>query len=233
MPARRLLDRGAPCGGNRMRRALWTSMAGTALLFGAGCATGPLQNNPVLVAPDRSAFENPLFLPQGPPSYNIVFGKVLDTVSDYFEIAYSNRQEGRIESFPRIAPGLLEPWRPGSPDLYQRTLASFQTIRHRAVVLLSAAADGGYFVDVKIYKELEDLDKPTLNTAGAASFRGLTTIERQFEVIDSTAYEPNWIPVGRDGRDTKLEQVILERIAHFDLSSCPRPEDAALAPPPR
>jgi hypothetical protein len=213
-----------------MRRTFWTSAVGAALLFGGGCASGPLQNNPVLLAPNRAVFENPVFLPQGPPSYNIVFGKVLDTVSDYFEIAYSNRQEGRIESFPRIAPGLAEPWKPGSPDLYQRTLASFQTIRHRAVVLLSAAADGGYFVDVKIYKELEDLEKPTANTASAASFRGLTTIERQFEVIDSTAYESNWIPVGRD---TKLEQVILERIAHFDLSTCPRPEEAAPLPPAR
>jgi len=154
-----------------------------------------------------------------------VFGKVLDAVSDYFEIAYMNRQEGRIESFPRIAPGLGEPWKPGSPDLYQRTLASFQTIRHRAVVLLSVAADGGYFVDVKIYKELEDLDRPVQSTAGAASFRSLTTIERQFEVIDAATYEPLWIPIGRD---TKLEQVLLERIAHFDLSTCVRSEEAPL-----
>ena len=102
-------------------------------------ATGPLQENPILLAPNRAAFENPLFLPQGPASYNVVFGKVLDTVSDYFEIAEVNRQEGRIESFPRVAPGLTEPWKPGSPDLYQRTLASFQSIRHRAVVKLSAA----------------------------------------------------------------------------------------------
>jgi hypothetical protein len=201
------------------------SIAGTALLLGAGCATGPLQNNPVLLSPDRGAFENPVFLPQGPASYNIVFGKVLDSISDYFEIAYANRQEGRIESFPRIAPGLGEPWKPGSPDLYQRTLASFQTIRLRAVVLLSAAADGGYFVDVKIYRELEDLDKPTQSTAGAASFRSLNTVERQFEVIDATAFEPMWIPIGRDA---KLEQLLLERIAHFDLSSCVRPEPAAV-----
>jgi hypothetical protein len=208
-----------------MRPRLWTSIAGTALLFVSGCATGPLQENPVLVSPNRAAFENPVFLPQGPASYNIVFSKVLDAVSDYFEIAYENRQEGRIESFPRIAPGLGEPWKPGSPDLYQRTLASFQTIRHRAVVLISVAADGGYFVDVKVYKELEDLDRPTQSTAGAASFRSLTTIERQFEVIDAATFEPLWIPIGRD---TKLEQALLERIAHFDLSTCVRPEDTPL-----
>ncbi len=205
-----------------MPRALWTSVAGTALLLGAGCAVGPLQENPVLLAPGRTACENPVFLPQGPASYNVVYGRVLDVVSDYFEVAYANRQEGRIESFPRIAPGLGEPWKPGSPDLYQRTLATFQTIRHRAVVLLSAADDGGYFVDVKVYKELEDLPQPTQSTAGAASFRSIPNVERQYEVVDAATFESAWIPVGRD---TKLEQVLLERIAHFDLNSCVRPDD--------
>jgi hypothetical protein len=205
-----------------MRRALWTSITGTALLLGAGCASGPLQENPIHLTQSRTAFENPLFLPQGPASYNVVFSKVLDTVSDYFEIAYVNRHDGRIESFPRVAPGLTEPWKPGSPDFYQRTLASFQSIRHRAVVLLSPAEDGGYFVDVKIFKEEEDLDKPTQATAGAASFRSLDTVERQFEVVDATTYEPLWFYIGRD---TKLEQVLLERIAHFDLSTCVRPDD--------
>jgi hypothetical protein len=76
---------------------------------------------------------------------------------------------------------------------------------------------------VKIYKELEDLDKPTQATAGAASFRSLNTVERQFEVIDASAFDANWIPVGRD---THLEQLLLERIAHFDLSSCVPPEAA-------
>jgi hypothetical protein len=226
IPARRARkDAGAPLPEGGMRLRLWVSIACMSLLLGSGCASGPLQENPILVSPNRAAFENPVFLPQGPASYNVVFGKVLDVVSDYFEIAYENRQEGRIESFPRIAPGLGEPWKPGSPDLYQRTLASFQTIRHRAVVLLFVAPDGGYFVDVKIYKELEDLDRPTQSTAGAASFRSLTTIERQFEVIDAATYEPLWIPIGRD---TKLEQVLLERIAHFDLSTCVRQEDAPL-----
>jgi len=198
-----------------------------------GCASGPLQTNPVQIGPGRVAFaqspliENPVFLPQGPASYNIVFGKVLDTVSDYFEIALVNRQEGRIESFPRVSPGLFEPWKPGSPDFYQRLLATFQSIRHRAVVVMSPAPDGGYFVDVKIYKELEDLPQPNFPSAGAASFRTLNTIERQFEVVDSVAYDPVWIPIGRD---SKLEQLMLERIAHFDLSTCARPEDCPPAP---
>jgi hypothetical protein len=58
---------------------------------------------------------------------------------------------------PRIAPGLEQPWKPGSPDCAQRLLATFQTIRHRASVLITPAEDGGFFVDVKVLKELEEL----------------------------------------------------------------------------
>lgn len=211
-----------------MRRTPRATWAGALwLLLGSGCATGPLQENPVLLSARRpTCNSNPVFLPQGPASYNLVFSKVLDVVDDYFEIAYANRYDGRIESFPRIAPGLGEPWKPGSPDLYQRTLATFQSIRHRAVVVLSAADDSGFFVDVRIYKELEDLDKPSRASAGA-SFRIGNTVERQFEVVDSSTYESVWIPIGRD---VKLEQVILDRIAHFDLSGCVRPEDTMQAP---
>ncbi len=206
-------------------------MAGAACLLGAGCASsGPLQENPVLLAPNRTPFENPVFLPQGPASYNLVFGKVLDVVSDYFEVAYSNRYEGRIETFPRVAPGLGEPWKPGSPDLYQRTLATFQSLRLRAVVLLSAADDGGYFVDVKVYRELEDVERPAIPAAAAASFRTLNTVERQYEVVEAAVLEPLWIPIGRDA---KLEQLLLERIAHCEVGTSVRTADDTCRPPAR
>jgi hypothetical protein len=197
-----------------MLRAISLLGAGVALLAG-GCAVGPLQDNPMLLGPRPTGTENPVYLPNGPASYNLVFTKVLDLVDDYFpEIAYANRYDGRIESFPRIAPGLGEPWKPGSPDFYQRTLATLQTIRHRAIVTISAADDGGFFVDVKVFKELEDIPAPTRATASAAAFRSESPLERQYEVIDETSFETAWIPIGRDLR---LEQEILTRIAHFDL----------------
>jgi hypothetical protein len=182
----------------------------------AGCATGPLQENPVHVRPEKAAAcygDSTIWLPQGPDSYGRVFEHVLDVVDDYFEIAYNNRYDGRIETFPRIAPGIGQPWKNGSPDPYQRLLATFQTIRYRGVVLIEPARDGGYWIDVKVYKELEDLEKPFNATAGAAVFRSDNTVERQFEVIDVASFESAWIPVGRD---EKLEQAILERLACFE-----------------
>lgn len=195
-----------------MRRARLTAWAGLLALCCAGCATGPLLDNPIHLRPQPVAagpVENPIYVPLGPPSYGQVFERALDVIDDYYEIAYANRYDGRIETFRAIAPGLEQPWKPGSPDFDQRLLATFQTIRHRAAVLIQAAEDGGFFVDVKVYKELEDLPRPTRSTAGAASFRSDNTVERQFEVIDPTVYEANWIPIGRD---LKLEQVILQRL---------------------
>jgi hypothetical protein len=140
----------------------------------------------------------------------------MNVVTDFgFEIAYNNRYDGRIETQPMTAPGIGQPWKPGSPDVYQRLLATFQSIRHRAIVLIQPARDGGYFVEVRVLKELEDLARPLRAAASAVTFRGDTTVERQYEVIDSAVYETTWIPIGRD---LKLEQEILERIARIDIT---------------
>jgi hypothetical protein len=192
----------------------------------AGCSTGPLQENPTLLRPDLLVpQENPLYLAQGPQPevYDKIFQKVLDVVDDIWpdQIAYTNRYEGRIETHPAVAPGIEQPWKPGSPDFGQRLLATCQSIRHRCIVLITTADEGGYWIDVKVLKELEDVPVPVRSTAGAASFRMNSTVERQFEVIEQTIYESNWIPLPRD---YKLEQVILERLAHCDFKSLPNPK---------
>jgi hypothetical protein len=203
---------------------MWRTLltASLAVCLG-GCATGPLQENPLLLRADAAApGGNPVYvpLPPGSMAYGRLFEKVLDVLSDYWDIAYANRYDGRIETFPRTAPGIERPWRPGSPDLYQRLLAYLQTIRHRAIVVITTADDGGYFIDVKVYKELEDAPAPARYLPGVAAFRMDPTVQRQFEVLEAGVFEPaSWIPIGRD---TKLEQVLLERFAHIDLSCAPR-----------
>lgn len=179
--------------------------------------SGPLVDNPVRLPPlDHPESQNPVFLPvSGAQGYAIVFESVRDVIDDYFEITYANRYDGRIETFPRTAPGIIRPWQPGSPDLSERWLATLQSIRHRASVLIQAAEDGGFFVDVKVYKELEDLAKPTEVRAGPAAFRSDPTVERQYEVVDPTVVAANWIPLGRD---IALEQEILERVAEMSAA---------------
>jgi hypothetical protein len=195
-------------------RALAMAAVVVLVILITGCATGPFMENPLMVGSQPViTVENPVYVPGNPAAYNPVFERIIDVLDDYFEIAYANRYDGRIETFPKIAPGLELFWVPGSPDFDQRLLATTQTIRHRAIVLIQAAENGGYFVDVKVYKELEDLAKPMRATAGAAAFRSDNTLERQFQVIDPTVVDSNWIPIGRDA---KLEQVILQR-----LRQCP------------
>ncbi len=203
-----------------MRRFLCLAWAGTASLLLGGCMTGPLQENPLLMRADAAPCDNPIFVPLGPNPrvYNVLFEKVLEVVTDYnFEIAYSNRYDGRIETFPITAPGVGQPWKPGSPDLYQRFLATFQSIRHRAIVLISPARDGGYFIEVQVLKELEDVPRPIRSSAAAVAFRGDATVDRQYEVIDAAVYDTSWIPLGHD---TKMEQVLLGRIARLDMTTC-------------
>jgi hypothetical protein len=181
-----------------------------ALAAAAGCSSGPLIDNPGVIYPQEQApVENPVYIPLGPQSYGAVFEKVIDVIDDYFEISYANRYDGTITTFPRISPGLEQPWKPGSPDFDQRLLATLQTMRHRAEVLIQPADDGGFFVRVTVYKELEDLPRPVRATAGSASFRSDNTVERQFEVIDPTIFESSWIP---KGRDLPLEQEILRKL---------------------
>jgi hypothetical protein len=194
-----------------MGRITLTALIAAWAIGSAGCMTAPLLDNPLVVRLDPNAqVSNPVWVPGGGPDYyGKVFERIIDVLDDYFEISYANRYDGHIETFPRIAPGFEQFWKPGSPDAYQRLQATWQTIRHRAAVVIQPAEDGGFFVQITVYKELEDLPRPTQMTAGAAAFRSDPTLERQFEVIDPTVFESNWIP---QGRNAELEQVILQRI---------------------
>ncbi len=193
-----------------MRRLFVAAWAATLTAL-TGCASMPLAENPLFLVPaaEEAPVENPVFVPLGPPSYGVVFEKVLTVLGEYFDIGRTDRYDGRIETLPRIAPGYEQPWKPGSPDWYERLRASLQTIRNRAIVLIQPANDGGFFIKVTVYRELEDLPRPTNVTSGSAAFRTTTTVERQFEIIDPTVIEGGWIPIGEDHA---FEQKILQKL---------------------
>ena len=152
---------------------------------------------------------------QSPEAYRYLFSRCLDVVGDYFEIDVprTSRYGGVINTIPRIAPGLEQPWKPGSPDIYQRLLAFCQSIRHRCIVEITTGQNGGYFVDVKVFRELEDVQTPMRSTAGEATVISHSTIERQAVIVAPDQLDSNWIPTGRD---IALEQAILERITRLD-----------------
>ncbi len=199
--------------GSLMWRRLLAVCAGAVAMVNGGCgSSSPLLENPILLRAEAPGpVENPVYVPLGATAdaYRKVFEKVIDVVDDYYDIAETNPYAGLIRTHPRVAPGLEQFFKPGSPDFDQRLLATLQSIRHYAVVKIDAARDGGFWVDVKVFKELESVDRPVRATAGAAAFRSDLTVERQYDVIEPVAVTGGWIPIGEDA---KLEQVILARI---------------------
>lgn len=193
----------------RIRRLGWTLS-----ILAAGCATGPLHENPTLLRPDFSAegCENPVLVAPGEPgpsAYADVFERVLSVVGDNFRIAYMNRYDGRIITHPITAAGIVQFWKPGSPETRERLLVTAQSYRYRAEVLIEAAPQGGYLVHVVVYKELEDVAVPIGPNQNAAAFQGYSTVERQFEVVTPESPTRAWIP---KGREMGLEQAILNQI---------------------
>jgi hypothetical protein len=188
---------------------LGSAVLGLALL--AGCASGPVPGNPLLVNPglNVAAVENPLFVPQGPAGYNIVFDRTYDVLSEYFQVKRSNRFDGLIETWPLMTAGYLDFPRLGLYDSNELLEATFQTQRRYAVARITPADSGGYLIDLHVYKELEDLAKPAHGGGGAATIRLEAPIERMYEVVDPLILSKGWIPIGRD---CALERVVLEKL---------------------
>lgn len=191
----------------KLVRAGWVGVVGL-----GGCTSIPPLDNPTLVRPGESAVENPVVVAPGTPTpegYRDMYERILDAVDDYFQIKPGSRYSGQIETFPRIAPGFEQFWKPGSPDNRERLLATLQTVRHYAVVQIWAGERGGYRVYVEVYKEVEDNGQPVGARSGVAVFQEASTVDRRVEVVTPEAREDRWIPAGRD---PALEQTLLRKI---------------------
>jgi hypothetical protein len=190
-----------------------------AMLIGllAGCAGRPIAEAPGLIRSDY-ACPNPSHFPLSPADYAGVFETCLDVMDDYFEIAYANRYDGTIRSHPKVAPGLEQPIKFGSPDLRERLMATLQSIRYRGEITIEPAPQGGFNLGVVIYKEVEDLYRPIRATAGAASFQSDNTVDRQYEVVDPSVVDSNWAPLGRE---CHLEQAIMQRLTFLLRNQIP------------
>src|SRR6516165_10277076 len=112
-----------------MRQGAWLACV---LALAAGGCLAPRSPAPLMARANPYDTENEIVLNTDQPggeAYALLFERVLDVLDDDFEIAFASRYDGRIECKPRIAPGLEQPFTPGSPALFERTLAFFQTYR--------------------------------------------------------------------------------------------------------
>ncbi len=197
-----------------MIRLLRLALIAVLPALAAGCQSMGFVEPPAImpIGANHITDANPVHIPLPPADYGRVFEKILEVLGDYgFEVAEPHRYSGRVDAVPRVSPGLVLFLKPGSPDLYDRLLSTFQTYRHRVTVLIEPveqAKGGGYFIEFIVRKELEDLPRPAKSTAGGAVFRSESTVDRQTEVIDASFFEPNWI---FRGRDAALEQELIRR----------------------
>lgn len=205
-------------------RAPWAILA-LLVAAAAGCAT------PV-AAP--VFHDNPTLLPLADRDY--VFDQVVDVVDDYFTIDREQRvrvvgtvlTEGRIDTFPEVGATLLEPWRQDSVNNFERWESTLQTIRRTAQVRVIPTGEG-YLVDVVVFKELEDLQKPQHASAGAATLRNDTSLERFDLPVLGQPFNRGWIPLGRD---QALEQQIIADLQTRFRGPAPSPAVAPNRLPP-
>ncbi len=158
---------------------------------------------------------NPIHIPV--TNQDWAWEQIVDVVDDYFRVERESRvqlvgnvvTEGRIDTFPQVGATLAEPHRLDSVGRYNRWKSTFQTIRRRALVRV-IPEQGGYLVDLAVYKELEDLPHPENSTAGAATFRNDSSLSsRVNDEVSRTRLSNYWIPLGRD---VACEQQMLAEI---------------------
>ena len=176
----------------------------------SGCAARPPVTNPAWQT-SNVFYENPAMLCAGDPE--IAWETVVDVIDDYFKIREEEPVrlagdvliEGRLDTFPTVGSTLLEPWRHDSAGPYDRLESTLQSIRRYAIVRV-IPAQGGYLVDVAVFKELEDVVQPIHASAGAATFRYDNSLTRVVDPVDEQGAHAGWIC---KGRDIALEQRII------------------------
>ncbi len=152
----------------------------------------------------------------GPMDREFVWNQLVDALDDYFPIAREERireaggvlTEGRIETRAVVGATLLEPWRRVSTAGFERKHATVQSVRRRAVARVWPVADG-FQMEVVVFKELEEVERPEFSPGGDVVFRHNGTLVRQDFGTEPEPQTLSWIPLGRD---LSLEQQILAEL---------------------
>ena len=158
---------------------------------------------------------NPLYVRASNP--DAAWETIAAVMSRYFRIDREERvrqvgamlTEGRIDTRWQTGSTIFEPWRRDSAGGFNRWQSTLQTIRRRGTLRVAPAA-GGYQIEARVDKQLEDLNRPERATAGAASLRNDSALPTdRVTPVDRTRESPLWIDIGRD---EPLEQRILREL---------------------
>ena len=186
----------------RLRMRQITAFALAALAIGqAGCATVSRVVSP------RPVSDNPLVVPTA--DLDVIWRETVAALDEYFDIRSENRLARTIVTDPAIGATLLEPWRGDTIGFHEKLESTMQTTRRFAKVQIDPVPGRGYSIKLEVLKELEFLPRPERQTAARAVFNNDFPVNRTREIVGPVPVPYFWIP---RGRDSKLEQVILNRI---------------------
>jgi len=202
-----------------------TLSIGLTLLLLAGCST----YEPFAPARDFSwrlnapQTHNPIFVENY--EHEFMWSVVTDVIDNHFEIdreipirLHGNvLTEGHLETKPKIGASLAEPWHADSVGFAERRDSTLQTIRRRVEAHVIPVT-GGYTVEVKVFKELEDNPRPLRAVARTSNLRFQDSVDEFADHIDINPNSAGWFIIERD---TALENLLLREIA-FRLQNPPK-----------
>jgi hypothetical protein len=200
-----------------VRRHVVVAAVGVCIAILSGCASIPPLDNPVLVKPGHADPDSLIVTASSGPTpegYAEVYERALDALDDYFEIVPGSRHGGVLKTYPKVAAGYEQPWKPSSPSAYERWLATFQSIRHYAIVRIDSVEEG-FRVTVEVYRQQEVTPVPIQAIGGRGPmFRDRPTGMRMAEIVETPKNEEGqWQPLGgTPHRDFAFEQAILRKI---------------------
>jgi hypothetical protein len=178
---------------------------GTTLLLSAGCSS----YEPLAATREFSwrwnmpQSHNPIFVENY--DHEFLWSVLVDVIDTHFEIErelpvrlYSNvLTEGHIETKPKIGASLAEFWHADSVGVGERLDCTLQTIRRRVEVHV-VPETGGYTIDVRVFKELEDNSRPLRAVSNASNLRFRDNVD---EFVDKIYIDPSsagWFIIERD-----------------------------------
>ncbi|MBY0585913.1 hypothetical protein K2X85_01990 [bacterium] len=190
-----------------MRVWIGTGMMIVAVGLLAGCGGVP-----------TSSTENPASVTL--TNYETVWETTAEVLDRYFDIAYENRYDGRMETKPVVGATIIEPWRLDSVGLRQRLESTLQTIRRRAFVMVYPSPAGGFQIVVEVYKEIEDLPRPIgSRMAGGAFFQSVQPIQQDV-VTSAVTPGAGWISLGRDKLlEARIISDLHAALGRYDIES--------------
>jgi len=194
---------------------------GSALLLCVGCATYEPFSGVRELSWQLNAQQshNPIFVENH--NHEFLWSVLVDTIDNHFEIErempirlHENvLTEGFIVSKPKIGASLGELWHADSVGFEERLFCTLQTVRRRVEVHVVPVAPetGGYTIDVRVFKELEDNPRPLRAVANASNLRFRDNADEFADKIDVVQGSVGWFIIERD---VALENRLLLEIVH-------------------